>query len=115
MAAGVSFTVFFLLFLLFLFQYPDVFVHWLISSGYIDAEGNTLRKVPTFDQWIKETAEKMEKESADRQAAAEAGVEYVPPPKPAVPEGYKPFGDDMHLHLPPGLETMYLPHGMLLF
>lgn len=94
-------------------QYPDTHVHWLISNGYIDAEGNTLRKIPPYDQWIKEATVRREKEGADRKAAAEAGVEYVPPPKPAVPEGFKPFYSDPYFHLPPGLDKMYLPHGEL--
>ncbi len=96
------------------FQYPDTHVHWLISSGYIDAEGNTLRKIPHFDQWVNEAAVKREKEAADRLAAAEAGVEYVPPPKPVVPEQFKPFSTDPYFHLPPGLDKMYMPHGTLL-
>jgi hypothetical protein len=92
-------------------QYPDVFAHWLISKGYIDAEGNTLRKVPSYDQWIKEAGEKREKEAADRKAAAAAGVEYVPPPKPVVPKRFQPFYSDRYFHLPPGLDKLYLPHG----
>lgn len=93
-------------------QYPDTHVHWLISNGYIDAEGNTLRKVPPYDQWLAEATQKREKEAADRKAAAEAGVEYVPPPKPVVPEGFKPFYSDPYFHLPHGLDKLYLPHGM---